>query len=178
MKSLTENKILNYNNFNNVSNKMNFCDYVYDKYNIIHQKLFDNALERLIIEKGYNKDDYRFIEIKQDEYYKPSIVYVKSIYPPFTTEKISLEKYWDKYEFNEIFKNLDENFFNEDININSLEIVDINYVKGIMKLKDKITGKTFIRSTKYLNDNLKYNKESYSLENTFSYKINNKIYGK
>ena len=102
--SLIENKVLNYNNFNNVSNKMKFDDYVYDKYNIIHQKLYDDALNKLIDERNYNRDDYRFIEIKQNEYYQPSLVYVQSIYPPFTTEKISLEKYWDPYEFKDIYQ--------------------------------------------------------------------------
>ena len=45
--SLIENKVLNYNNFNNVSNKMKFDDYVYDKYNIIHQKLYNDALNKI-----------------------------------------------------------------------------------------------------------------------------------
>ena len=47
--SLIENKVLNYNNFNNVSNKMKFDDYVYDKYNIIHQKLYNNALNKVSV---------------------------------------------------------------------------------------------------------------------------------
>ena len=175
--SLIKNKVLNYNNFNNVSNKMKFDDYVYDKYTIIHQKLYNDALNKLIEERNYNRDEYRFIEIKQNEYYQPSLVYVQSIYPPFNTEKISLEKYWDTYEFKEEFKNLDESFFDEDVNVNALEVINIDYINGLIKLKDKYTGRIFTKKTKYLNDNLKYSKENFSLENTFSYQIyNNKIY--
>ena len=80
-------------------------------------------------------------------------------------------------EFKEEFKNLDESFFDEDINVNALEVINIDYINGLIKLKDKYTGKIFTKKTKYLNDNLKYSKENFSLENTFSYQIyNNKIY--
>ena len=104
---------------------------------------------KVIEERNYNRDEYRFIEIKQNEYYQPSLVYVQSIYPPFNTEKISLEKYWDTYEFKEEFKNLDESFFDEDVNINALEVINIDYINGLIKLKDKYTGRIFTKKRIY-----------------------------
>ena len=69
-------------------------------------------------------------------------------------------------------------FFNEDINKYGLEIISINYVNNTVRFKDKITGKTFDKSFKYLNENSNYNLDEVSLHNTFSYKLNNNIYGK
>jgi hypothetical protein len=176
--NLIENKILNYNSFNYESEKVNFSDYVNDKHNIIHKKLYDEALKEMIADKGYNVNNYNFIEIKQENYYEPSLVYVKSIYPPFSTEKISLKPYWNKYEYVEEHKNLDDMFLSDDINKDSLEIISINYVNNTVKYKDKLTGKIFTKSFKYVNEDSKYNLDELSLKNTFSYKLNNKIYGK
>lgn len=176
--NLIENKILNYNSFNYADNKVNFSDYVNDKHNIIHKKLYDEALNEMINDKGYDKDSYNFIEIKKDNYWEPSSVYVKSIFPPFDTEQISLKPYWNNYEYVEEHKEIDDMFFNEDINKYGLEIISINYVNNTVRFKDKITGKTFDKSFKYLNENSNYNLDEVSLHNTFSYKLNNNIYCK
>ena len=90
--SLIENKVLNYNNFNNVSNKMKFDDYVYDKYNRIHQKLYNDALNKLIEERNYNRDEYRFIEIKQNEYSRIFWWKMELLISPEYTQKSNL--YW------------------------------------------------------------------------------------
>ena len=134
--NLIENKILNYNSFNYESEKINFSDYVNDKHNIIHKKIYDEALKEMIADKGYNVNNYNFIEIKQENYYEPSLVYVKSIYPPFNTEKISLKPYWNKYEYVEEHKDLDDMFLSDDINKDALEIISINYVNNTVKYKE------------------------------------------
>lgn len=170
--------ILKYNNFHNVDERVTFNDYICNKQQDIHAQLYNNALEKFIKANNYNTEDYLFIEIKQDDYFLPSYIYVRSVYPPFKTEKKSLKEYWDNYEYTEQYKQINDMFFDEDVNVNGLEIIYIDYIKGTVRLYDKITGKVFEKKTKYINDDLKYSKEHLSLENTFSYKVNNKIYGK
>ena len=179
MKSNKIGKILtNYNDFNQMSHKMTFQDYTNDKYNEVHTELFNRALDRYIVENNIDKNEYKFIEFKSKNYYEPSVVCIKRLTYPYDTKKVSLEKYWDKYQFNNDNKEINNDFLEDKVNPEMLEIVNINYVTNKVTLLDKNTEKRYIKDISFINDKMSFNKDELSLENTFGYKINNKIYGK
>ena len=176
--NLVENKLSNYNDFNQKTYKMTFQDYVSDKYNDVHEKLYSKALERYIIEAGIDKKDYKFIEMKQKNYYEPSVVCIKNLSYPYDIKKVSLEKYWDNYEFINDNKDINNDFLEEDIDPERLEVISINYVTNKVTLKDKNTDREFIKDISFINDKMEINEKELTLVDTFGYKINNKIYGK
>lgn len=181
-----ENKILKYDDLLYKSGPIQVNDFLSDKCNDIHKQLYIRALDKFI-EEYINlnnleisiedfKKNYKFIEIKKDEYFKPSKVLIKDTNPPFSIlegKAIDLSKYWDKYEFNTNYKDLSEILFDED-SIKDAELIYIDYVKGKGKFRSKFTDKRFWVDFKYINDNTKIDKDSFSLENTFTYKLRNK----
>lgn len=182
-----ENKILKYDDLLYKSGPIQVNDFLNDKYDDIHKQLYNRALNKFIEEYIQTnnldisienfKKNYKFIEIKKDEYFKPSKVLIKSVKVPFGIlegKAIDLSKYWDKYEFNTNFKDLSEILFDED-SIKDAELIYIDYVKGKGKFKSKFTEKSFWVDFKFINNNTKINKDSFSLENTFTYKFRNKI---
>lgn len=181
-----ENKIKNYNKLHYGLSEIIYNDYVSDKYNIVHNELYESALNKYLNEE-YKKlseeisfEDYKkkfnFIEIKNKEYFLPSKVIIKEIEYPFKSKQIDLSKYWNDYEESNIFKEFNNDFYVDDIDMNYYEIIMINYIKNFIKLKNKITGKILYKDIKY--KNLNNIENNISLKDTFSYKIQNKIYGK
>jgi len=179
-----ENKIKKYNDLDYTYTNVIYNNYVSDKYNIIHNKLYEDALNKYLDEVRGNetleeyKKHYNFIELKNKEYFQPSTVIIKSIVYPFTTIKIDLSKYWNQYEESVITKKFNNEFYTDDIDINHYEIIYINNVQNIVKLQNKITGKIIYKDLNYLNENNNLHiSNDLSLSNTFSYKLQNKIYG-
>lgn len=184
-----ENKIKKYNNLDYTYTNVTYNNYVSDKYNIIHNKLYEDALNKYLKEE-YQKlndeeitfEDYKskfnFIELKDKEYFLPSIVIIKEIEYPFKSKKIDLSKYWNQYEESIITKKFNNEFYTDDIDINHYEIIYINNVQNTVKLQNKITGKIIYKDLNYLNENNNLHiSNDLSLSNTFSYKLQNKIYG-
>lgn len=176
--NIFENKLTNYNSFNQTSHKMTFNDYITDKYNDVHTELFNRALDRYIEEKNINKSEYKFIELKAKNYYEPSVVCIKKLSYPYNVEQVSLAKYWDNYQYTNDNKEINNEFLEEELNPERLEIININYVTNKVTLKDKNTQKTFIKDLSFINDDMSFNEKEITLVDTFGYKLNNKIYGK
>ena len=183
-----ENKILKYKDLIYKSGPVSAFDYISEKYTKIHAQIYDKALQKLIDDKlvGPGKlcetleelnTKYRFIELKKDEYWKPSKVILKQTVYPFESLSYDLDEYWDDYQYKEEFKDLKDYWIDED-SVRDAELVYIDYIKGKGKFKSRYTGKEFWVDFKFINSNTKLSKDDMSLENTFSYKIQNKIYGK
>ena len=182
----TTNRVKKYNDFEYLSQKIRFNDYVSNKTNIVHEKLYLSALNKYLEEKtntiGITIEEYSkthiFTEIKNTEYWKPSKVFIKETVYPFKIEKIDLKKYWDNYQYIDEHKNFDSIFFDSDIDINGLEVVNIDYIHGKVKFKNKYSGKEYWKDFKYINEDTVYNNSYFGLNDTFTYKLQNKIYGK
>ena len=182
-----ENKIFKYKDLMYESGPVRAFDYISEKYTKIHAQIYDRALQKLIEEKLVGpgklcetieefKTKYCLIELKKDEYWKPSKVVVKQTVYPFESEIFDLDEYWDDYQYKEEFKELKDYWIDED-SVRDAELIYIDYVKGKGKFKSRYTGKEFWVDFKFINSNTKLSKDDMSLENTFSYKIQNKIYG-
>jgi len=175
-----DNKIVTYNDMLYKSSPVRAADYISDKYNDIHRQLYQRAVDKLLKELNISKEDlkinYKLVEIKQDEYFKPSKVIIKNLSYPFTATTYDLDKYWDNYEFLEEYKDLSEYWIDEE-STKDAELIYIDYIKGKGKFKSKYTQKEFWVDFNYINENTRLNKDNFSLTNTFSYKLNNKIFG-
>lgn len=180
-----ENKILKYDSLEYLTQKIRFNDYIANKSDIVHEQLYVSALnkciEKLVSKSGLSKDEYMnthiFIEIKNTEYWMPSKVCIKQTVSPFKVEKIDLKEYWDDYQYVDEHKKFDSIFVEGIEDINGLEVIDINYISGKAKFRNKYTGVEFWKDFKYLNEDTVYNDDYKSLKNTFTYKLQNKIYG-
>lgn len=183
-----ENKILKYSDLMYNSGPVRAYDYISEKYTNIHKQIYDRALEKLITNELVGegklcetfdelKTKYCFIELKKDEYYKPSKVVVKQTVYPFEAYTYDLSEYWDNYQYKEEFKELKDYWIDED-SVRDAELIYIDYIKGKGKFKSRYTGKEFWADFKFINQDTKISKDDLSLENTFSYKIQNKIYGR
>lgn len=176
-----DNKIIKYDDLTYKSGPVRVSDYISDKYDNIHKQLYNHAIKKLIKKLNISEEElkinYRLIEIKNIEYYKPSKVIIKKLSYPFEIKKYSLDEYWDNYEFIEENKDLEQYWFDED-SIKDAELIYIDYIKGKGKFRSKFTQKEFWVDFKFINENTRISLEDLSLSNTFSYKLNNKIYGK
>ena len=147
---------------------------------IIHNQFYNSALERFIQESGIDENSYHFKEIRQKEYDQPSYVCMTSKTRPYRKTNIWLNSYWDQNWFKpELKSNLSyiTEFIEDPTEITSLEIKSIDYVNGKAELYSRYSGKTLTISLDEVPDWIK-RMEGFSLDETFSYKINNKIYGR
>jgi hypothetical protein len=212
----------NYSNVIFNSGPVQTADYVNNRYDIVHDKLYKNALNLLIIDIAktdyhnkmftidtsrlsaqpvISKDDrldavststpsskyienyiesfkktHKFIEIKNNEYFKPSSVLCISSIFPFERKKFDLTKYWNQTTRKRNNKDISLLQLEEDT-IKYAELIYIDYVQGKCKFKSKLNGEEFWVTFDYINDETKVS-ELYSLKNTFSYKVQNKIFEK
>lgn len=179
-----ENNVSKYNDLEYLSSKIRFVDYISDKNNVVHDKLYMSALNRYLEEKLHTTyDEYSkthiLMEIKNKEYWMPSKVFIKDIsVMPYNISKVDLSPYWDNYQYVSEYKNFDNMFFENVEDINGSEVVEINYVLGQAKFRNKYSGEEFWKDFKFLNKDTVYNKDETSLEDTFSYKLQHKIYGR
>ena len=151
---------INNTSINNV--KEHVEDYINTKTNYIHN-LYKEAIIKLY--KKYHK----FIEIKNQEYWMPSSVYVIDKITPFNKQVINLSKYWNNIQDNTNTELDDLKITNE--NIADSELISFNYIKGIATLHSRSNDLTYEVPFKYLNENTNIGDELL-LSNTFTSKYN------
>lgn len=168
--------------------KITYHDYVTNKLDNVHNMLFDDALQKYMLEHGYNdlKQEYRIIDIKREIYFEPSVA---KLIPKHNIDgkklNIDLEKYWNNdyivknifldYRVKPIANNLAEygdtyRQGTKDINnacIYDAEIIEWDYVRGRAKLRSRVWNIEFYIDYKYINSDVK-EAESLSIDNTFA----------
>lgn len=111
---------------------------VEEKNEYIHKEAYEYAKKKFI-EANEKYKDYKFIEIRNIDWRVPSKCIVVEKKWPFTKKRIDLSKYWPKQyvnKDNETWTNLK---INDDDIIYNYEIVYIDYVKGKVKVRSKLT---------------------------------------
>lgn len=190
--NILDDKMLKYNDLDYTASKVRVGDYVSNKNDKVHKELYDSALERYItyicetndIDVDEYKSTHKFIEIRKNNYWEPSYVYIRDINSPrpgktpFVTEKVYLSKWWNNYQYINDNKEIDSMFFNEDFNSYALSVIELDYINGKVKFRDKHNNVEFWKDFGFINSYTNYNTDEIGLNDTFSYKINNKIYGK
>ena len=168
--------------------KITYHDYVTNKLDNVHNMLFDDALQKYMLEHGYNelKQKYRIIDIKREIYFEPSVA---KLIPKHNIDgkklNIDLEKYWNNdyivknifldYRVKPIANNLAEygDISRQDTtNINNAriydaEIIEWDYVRGRAKLRSRVWNIEFYIDYKYINSDVK-EAESLSIDNAFA----------
>lgn len=157
-----------------------FTEFITNKYNDIHKELYEDALDKLIEHlistkaehyENYEsiddvKDNCKIIECKATEYWMPSEVTITHKTWPYKRDKHSLEEYWNYYQKKED-KSIETIKLTEKENIENSEIMFIDYVKGIARMRTKLTNIEFDVPFEYLDSSTDVSDE-YSLSNTFT----------
>lgn len=190
MSSIVSNKT--YDKLSYSKGKITYHDYVTNKLDNVHNMLFDDALQKYMLEHGYNelKQKYRIIDIKREIYFEPSIA---KLIPKYNIDgkklNIDLTQYWNNdyvvknifldYRVKPIANNLAEygdtyrqdiKDITKDINnarIYDAEIIEWDYVRGRAKLRSRVWNIEFYIDYKYINSDVK-EAESLSIDNTFT----------
>lgn len=186
MSSIVSNKT--YDKLSYSKGKITYHDYVTNKLDNVHNMLFDDALQKYMLEHGYNdlKQKYRIIDIKREIYFEPSVA---KLIPKHNIDdkklNIDLEQYWNNdyivknifldYRVKPIANNLAEygdtyRQDTKDINnarIYDAEIIEWDYVRGRAKLRSRVWNIEFYVDYKYINSDVK-EAESLSIDNTFA----------
>jgi len=183
-KNIISNKITKYDSLFYNSSPVRYSDFIIDKYNDVHNQLYNHALNELLKSlceknnttiKEFSKT-HVFVEIKQKEYWTPSKVVIKEIVYPYKIEKYDLAEYWNTYLISDEYRDINKVLFDEDT-LKDCEIIYYDYVAGKAKFRSKFTGKEFWKDFKFINPNTRVDADKVSLKDTFTYKLQNKIYG-
>ena len=190
MSNIVSNKT--YDKLSYSKGKITYHDYVTNKLDNVHNMLFDDALQKYMLEHGYNdlKQKYRIIDIKREIYFEPSVA---KLIPKHNIDgkklNIDLEKYWNNdyivknifldYRVKPIANNLAEygdtyQQDTRDINnarIYDAEIIEWDYVRGRAKLRSRVWNIEFYVDYKYINSDVK-EAESLSIDNLFATILN------
>lgn len=194
MSNIVSNKT--YDKLSYSKGKITYHDYVTNKLDNVHNMLFDDALQKYMLEHGYNdlKQKYRIIDIKREIYFEPSVA--KLIPKHNIDEKlnIDLEQYWNNdyivknifldYRVKPIANNFAEYRFRlakdipqqdtTDIKnacICDAEIIEWDYVRGRAKLRSRVWDTEFYVDYKYTNSEVKES-DSLSIDNLFASILN------
>ena len=192
MSNIVSNKT--YDKLSYSKGKITYHDYVTNKLDNVHNMLFDDALQKYMLEHGYNdlKQKYRIIDIKREIYFEPSIA---KLIPKHNIDgkklNIDLEHYWNNdyivknifldYRVKPIANNLAEygDTYRQDTTdiknacICDAEIIEWDYVRGRAKLRSRVWNIEFYVDYKYINSDVK-EAESLSIDNTFASILNKK----
>lgn len=186
MSNIVSNKT--YDKLSYSKGKITYHDYVTNKLDNVHNMLFDDALQKYMLEHGYNdlKQKYRIIDIKREIYFEPSVA---KLIPKHNIDdkklNIDLTQYWNNdyivknifldYRVKPIANNLAEygdisRQDTMDINnarIYDAEIIEWDYVRGRAKLRSRVWNIEFYIDYKYINSDVKES-DSLSIDNTFA----------
>lgn len=191
MSNIVSNKT--YDKLSYSKGKITYHDYVTNKLDNVHNMLFDDALQKYMLEHGYNdlKQKYRIIDIKREIYFEPSVA---KLIPKHNIDdkklNIDLTQYWNNdyivknifldYRVKPIANNFAEYRFRlakdipqqdtTDIKnacICDAEIIEWDYVRGRAKLRSRVWDTEFYVDYKYTNSEVKES-DSLSIDNTFA----------
>ena len=195
MSNIVSNKT--YDKLSYSKGKITYHDYVTNKLDNVHNMLFDDALQKYMLEHGYNdlKQEYRIIDIKREIYFEPSIA---KLIPKHNIDgkklNIDLTQYWNNdyivknifldYRVKPIANNFAEYRFRlakdipqqdtTDIKnacICDAEIIEWDYVRGRAKLRSRVWDTEFYVDYKYTNSGVKES-DSLSIDNLFASILN------
>jgi hypothetical protein len=153
---------------------VSISDLINDKYDNIYNELLDRAKKAYISDnhKEDSEDNYIWKVIKQKNFIDSPHCYLIKREFPYPSKTISLKKYWDCSEF---LKVLDKSYKEISVDEDSskdLEIININYVNGICKLRSRLTGNIIEVDFNKLPTNTPVSDDEMTLKNTFTYMTN------
>ena len=162
------------------NNIATFNDIMSDKYDIIHRRLYDNALKAYYADKAIDASQYTAREIVTSSDVKslmlPSKALITERVYPYKHYIIDLTSYWETYKFDDFDndgiaqKMLPNDYADEFV------ICYRDYVRGYAEVEGRMSGIHFkipLSEASGLEDIHDDN----GIKTTFGYKLRNKIYG-
>lgn len=184
------NIIKQYNDLVYDSRPVSLTEFMSNKYNIVHQQLFDDAITSYLKDNHnvlYNdiseeiaediaikmfKQQNKIIEIKGSEYWMPSSILIITKKFPYKKKRVDLTKYWNLYQ-----EHSDKNYNDIKVspeNMKDSEVFYIDYVNGIAHMRSRLNNVEFEVPFEYLNNETKV-ADDYTLSNTFTSMLQNRI---
>lgn len=185
---MDSNIIKQYNDLVYDSRPVSLAEFMSNKYNIVHQQLFDDAITAYLKDNSdvlYNdiseeiaediaikmfKQQNKIIEIKGSEYWMPSSILIITKKFPYKKKRVDLTKYWNLYQ-----KHSDKNYNDIKVSIENIkdsEVFYIDYVNGIAYMRSRLNNIEFEVPFEYLNNETKV-ADDYTLSNTFTNMLQN-----
>lgn len=144
------------------------------KYDDIHHQMYEHALSAYFSYAKISPDNYRTIEIPVTSYYdSPTKVQIISKEYPYKRQVVDLTPFWEAYKFKDNISYLKL----DDMTVLTSEIKYRDYVRGIAEMESRMTGVKYKTSLNKVPDYVKDFPDEHPIEQTFSYKLQNKIYG-
>lgn len=181
-----DNFVKSYNEPSYESGPVSFTDYINDKLNIVHNKLYNSALHRFLKEKWKEDEEseisfdvwkknfmntHKIVEIKGKEYADPSNMIIYDLFYPYNKTKYDLKKYWDN-KYTIVNKcDVSDIAIDEDT-LKYAEVIYIDYVNGRCKMRSRLNQNEFWVAFKYINSNTKFSDE-FKRDNTFTELLKN-----
>jgi hypothetical protein len=165
-------QILKYDQMLYESGPVSFTDFVNSKYDKIHADLYNDALQKYLVEHPeymLYRSAYNFIETKQPEYWLPSYVSIISKSIPHTRKRVWLNDWWSKYQNK---SNKSSNLYIDSDTLTDATVTEMNYVTGEATMSSKFTGNKF----KVPFSKLSYDtpvSDDLNLDDTFASKLTN-----
>lgn len=143
---------------------LTFQDIINDHIFKIHNELYKDALNKFASEKNYDLNQYKIIEVKnQENFLKPSTIIMFNKHE-FEKKKVDLTPYWNTNYISEDYISKFAELLIEDTNKRHIELEDIDYVNGKIRFRNKTNNKVFEVDKSKIDFNITYKNK---LENTF-----------
>lgn len=143
------------------------------KYDDVHHQMYVHALSKYFSYSGVDDNLYKTIEIPSSYYDTPSRVQLIEKSFPYKRKTIDLTPYWESYKFKESssYVKLD------DMTMATSEVKYRDYVRGIAELQSRMTGVKYRVKLKDVPENMNDYPDENSISDSFTYKVQNNIYG-
>ena len=138
-----------------------------DKNSILHKRMYDVALSRLLESLGLSESDCSIKEIPAKSFFDPSSVIISLVKFPFDEKTYSLSEFWPEYLLSRKMSNLPGTFLEA-----PSEIILKDFVSGRAKVLNRLTSETITIPLDIVPGNIGLS-ENIDLDNlTFSSKMN------
>ena len=140
----------------------------------IHRQLYVRALSAFLAKTPIDTIANRIVELPSQEYDMPSKIKVISRHRPYKAQVFDLSAFWDANYYK---PSVMPSQLSDEMTKSTLEVIAKDYIKGTAKLRSRLTGEIMTMQLKDVSEDTPLGPEL-SLEDTFTYKIQNKIFGR
>ena len=142
-----------------------------DKNSILHKRMYDVALSRLLESLGLSESDCYIKEIPAKNYLEPSSVMLSLSAFPFTTTTYSLKSFWPEYLLSRpTVSNLPSG-----VSEAASEIISKDFIYGTAKIQNKLTSNVVSIDLETVPSDVRLS-DTIDLDNlSFSSKMNNDL---
>lgn len=144
-----------------------------NKYDNVHHQMYTHALSKYFSYTGIDETSYKTVEIPAAYYDTPSKVQLIEKSFPYKRKTIDLSPYWETYKFKESVSYIKL----DDMTMSTSEVKYRDYVRGVAELQSRMTGVKYKVKLNEVPESMKDYPDEVSISDSFTYKVQNNIYG-